>query len=289
MSVPPSVRSSVHTSTKSSSDFDVIWCVGRPWPDMRTTVTSTRLKVKVQGFWSTENCTFSGVFPPLFWRGAQNWWLTVIAWDLVYSVSEPSFQFPSKKAITWLQTCKNVDITRISNGQISILLEARVCWSGTLVVLYILCILMRPCPIQGQGHGASEVPIVALFYVYLPCHFGLKLKTDSWLWLHGTYSTAFRSLIFEFPSKKAITWLHTSRNVDITRISKGHMLILFDTRVTWSVMLVVLYVLCMWYDLDPIQGGDQGYWASEVPNITLFYVYLLRQSAMQLEIDGWSW
>ena len=30
------------------SDFDLIWCVGRPRPHMRTSVTSTRSKVKVK-------------------------------------------------------------------------------------------------------------------------------------------------------------------------------------------------------------------------------------------------
>jgi len=41
---------SVHPSVPSStcfSDFDLIWCVGRPRPHMRTSVTSTRPKVKV--------------------------------------------------------------------------------------------------------------------------------------------------------------------------------------------------------------------------------------------------
>ena len=43
-----SVRPSVRTSTKSFSDFHLIWCVGRPRPLMRTSVTSTRSKVKVK-------------------------------------------------------------------------------------------------------------------------------------------------------------------------------------------------------------------------------------------------
>ena len=38
---------SVRTST-SFSDFHLIWCVGRPRPDVRTSVTSTRSKVKVK-------------------------------------------------------------------------------------------------------------------------------------------------------------------------------------------------------------------------------------------------
>ena len=29
--------------------------------------------------------------PPRLWRGAHNWWVIMIAWDLVYSLSEPDF------------------------------------------------------------------------------------------------------------------------------------------------------------------------------------------------------
>jgi len=39
---------SVRTSTKSFSDFHLIWCVGRPRPHMRTSMTSIRSKVKVK-------------------------------------------------------------------------------------------------------------------------------------------------------------------------------------------------------------------------------------------------
>jgi len=39
---------SVRTSTKFFSDFNLIWCVGRPRPDMRASVTSTRPKAKVK-------------------------------------------------------------------------------------------------------------------------------------------------------------------------------------------------------------------------------------------------
>jgi len=38
----------VRTSTKIFSDFHPIWCVGRPQPHMRISVTSTRSKVKVK-------------------------------------------------------------------------------------------------------------------------------------------------------------------------------------------------------------------------------------------------
>jgi len=45
VSVRPSVRPYVQ---KSFSDFHLIWCVGRPRPHMRTSVTSTRSKIKVK-------------------------------------------------------------------------------------------------------------------------------------------------------------------------------------------------------------------------------------------------
>ena len=48
VSVRPYVRTSVRTSTKSFSDFHLIWCVDRPRSHMRTSVTSTRSKVKVK-------------------------------------------------------------------------------------------------------------------------------------------------------------------------------------------------------------------------------------------------
>ena len=49
----PSVRPSVHAYVCTSvhnkfSDLDIIWCVGRPQPDMRTRMTLTLSKVKVK-------------------------------------------------------------------------------------------------------------------------------------------------------------------------------------------------------------------------------------------------
>ena len=37
------------------------------------------------------SCTILGLSPPPFRRGAQNWWLVDIVWDLDYSLSEPDF------------------------------------------------------------------------------------------------------------------------------------------------------------------------------------------------------
>jgi len=86
----PSVRTSVHLFTKS-----LIWCVGRPRPDMCAIVTSTQSKVniKVTKFLMFQKLHFSRSIssPPLFWSVAQNWWLIVIIWDLLYRLSEPDF------------------------------------------------------------------------------------------------------------------------------------------------------------------------------------------------------
>jgi len=54
-----------------------------------------------------------------------------------------------------------------------------------------------------------------------------------------------RARFFQFPSQKAITWLQTSQNVDITQISKRHISALLEARVTWSRLFIVLHVLCM--------------------------------------------
>jgi len=85
-----SVRLYIHTSTKSFSDFHLIWCVGRPRPHMCTSVTSTRSKVKVTELPKLRKLHFSRSVCSaiLAWI---NWWLVVIAWDLDYTLSQPDF------------------------------------------------------------------------------------------------------------------------------------------------------------------------------------------------------
>jgi len=113
---------------------------------MHTSMTLTRFKVKSRHFWTSENCTLLCLSPLPFWPGAQNWWLVMISWDLIYSLLDPAFKFPSQKAITWVQTLQNVNIIRNSKSHISVLLEARVTWSGMLVVLYVLFMMTWPWP-----------------------------------------------------------------------------------------------------------------------------------------------
>jgi len=93
-----------------------------------------------------KNYCLLALSPPPFWHAAQNWWLIVTVWDLVYSLLDPDFRISFKKAMMWVQTSLNVDITQTSNGHISVLLEATVASSGMLVVLYVLHMLIWPWP-----------------------------------------------------------------------------------------------------------------------------------------------
>jgi len=50
------------------------------------------------------------------------------------------------KAIMRVQTLPNVDISRNSNGYVSVLPDATVTWLDTLVVIHVLCMLIWPWP-----------------------------------------------------------------------------------------------------------------------------------------------
>ena len=117
--------------------------------------------------------------------------------DLLCSLSKPDLQFPSKKAITWVHSSRNVDITRISNGHISVLLLDGVTRLGKLLVLHMLCMSV-------------------------------------WSWPNPALRSRSRGFW------NSDTWLQTSRNIDITRISEGRKSVLLQARVTWSGILVVL-------------------------------------------------
>jgi len=65
-----------------------------------------------------------------------------------------------------------------------------------------------------------QLPINA--QVYLLRHLRVELKADGWYRQYGTWSTACRRPIFDFRSRKGITTIQTSRNVDISRHSNDH-------------------------------------------------------------------
>ena len=109
------------------------------------------------------------------------------------------------KAITWVQTSRNVDITRTSNGRISVLLEDRVTRLGMLVVLQVYCTPIWPWPdprSSSWGFWSSENCTV-LCLSPPPFRHGAQ----NW-WLITT--SAIRSQISEFLRQLAVTWLRSS-------------------------------------------------------------------------------
>jgi len=146
--------------------------------------------------------------------------------------------------------------------------DATVTWLRTLLVLHVLCMLMYLDPIQGQGqgHGAFELPTIAHNCTFLGLSPPpLSRGAENW-WLTltvWTWPTACRSPIFEFPSRKAITRVQTSPNVDISQNSNGHISVLRNATVTWLGVLVVLRVLymltCPWPD-PRSRSRSWGFW-----------------------------
>jgi len=58
-----------------------------------------------------------------------------------------------------------------------------------------------PCdPIQGQGHGASEVPKIALFKVYLLRHLQWELANDHQFLNYSSISKFCRARFFLYLS-----------------------------------------------------------------------------------------
>jgi len=118
-----------------------------------------------------------------------------------------------------------------------------------------------------------QLPINAHFQVYLLRHFRVELKNDGWYWQYGTWSTACQRPIFEFPYRKGITRVQTSRNVDISLHSNGDIFrywVMLQSHgwVRWagSPRLVVLHILCMvmWPLPDPrSRSRSQGCWISD--------------------------
>ena len=102
------------------------------------------------------NCTFPHLSPLPLLRGAQNWCLSEIDWTWTTACRSPIFDVPSRKAITTVQTSPNVDISRHSNGHISVVRDATVRWLGVLVVVQVLCMLIWPWPapskVKVTGH-----------------------------------------------------------------------------------------------------------------------------------------
>jgi len=112
----------------------------------------------------------------------------ILAWSSKLMVDHdstgPSLQLVRVQFLNFLfrkLSCElkwNVDITRTSNGHISILLEATVTWSGMLEVLYVLRILMLPWPDPRSRSLTSCTFENCTFLRLPPLLFGVALTTD---------------------------------------------------------------------------------------------------------------
>ena len=64
------------------------------------------------------------------------------------------FEFPSRKAITRVQTSSNVNISRNSNGYISVMRDATVTWLGLLLVIHTYCVCLSDVfAVAADGDG----------------------------------------------------------------------------------------------------------------------------------------
>jgi len=103
-----SVRTYVHKVF--FSDFDLIWCVGRPPPAIRTNMTSTRskVKVKVKELVKLQKLHFSRSISSAIFAWSSK--LMVGGDSMGPGLQRQIFEFPSRKAITRVQTSRNVNI-----------------------------------------------------------------------------------------------------------------------------------------------------------------------------------
>jgi len=176
----------------------------------------------------------------------------------------PIFEFPSRKAITRVQTSPNVDTSRNSNGHISVLRDTAVTWLGTPVVPHILCMLMWPWPDPRsrsvQGHGAFELPRIAHNCTFL----GLsRISSTTFAWsskrmvagdslghglqLVGARFSNFRlgKLSREFKCRGML--ICSKFNWPYFGSAWGY------SQIGWTRWYYYRYCAC-WYNLDPIQG-----------------------------------
>ena len=176
----------------------------------------------------------------------------------------PIFEFPSTKGITRVQTSRNVDISRHSNGTyfgIGWCYSHMVGYAGSPTYTAYVDMTLTRSKVKVTDHlNFWQLPINVHFHVYLLRHFCDELKTDGWYWQYGTWSTDSRRPLFEFPSRKGIN--RECRY--FTTFKWPHISVLGDATVTWLGMLVVLHILRMliWPWPDP-RSRSLGFWTSD--------------------------
>jgi len=116
-----------------------------------------------------------------------------------------------------VQTSWNVNIARTLKGHISVLLEATLTWSGMLVGLYVLCMLIWCWPDPRWRSlsfwNSENCTFLCLSPPPLACSSKLMVDYDS-----VGPSLQFSEPDFWISPQLAVTWLQSSRNVDINKI-----------------------------------------------------------------------
>jgi len=145
------------------------------------TLNRTHFTSRSLSFWSSENWTFLDLSPP-FWRGPRNWWLIMIIWDLAYSLSEPNFWvfFSVKYHVT--SNFVESRYYRLSNGHISLLLEARVTWSGMLAVIVHADVTLTRSKVTGPVHPSERTKVRSISSAISVCSSKLMVDYDSMVW-----------------------------------------------------------------------------------------------------------
>jgi len=249
---------------KKFSDFHLIWCVGRPRPHMRTSVTSTRSKVKVTELPKLRKKHFSRSISSAIsaWcsklmvgghsmgPGLQLVRARFLNFHLGKHAGSPTRTVYVDMTLTW----SKVKVTEHLNFcQLPITAGWPTC------IVYVDVTLTRSKVKVTDHFNFRQLPINVHFQVYLLRHFRVNSK------LTVDIDSMARRPIFEFLSRKGISRVQTSRNVDISRHSNGHIFRYWAMlhTVTWLGTLVVLHILRMliWPWPDP-RSRSWGFWTS---------------------------
>jgi len=144
------------------------------------TLTWCKVKVKVTVLLQFQKIAVSQVSPLSLWHGVQNWWLTNSTGPSLQLVFTRYFEFPLQKAVTRVQTSRNVNITRISKrpyfrtagGYCHMVGHACIAHTDVTLTWSMVKVKVTVTDLKFWK---------PLFYIYLLRYFAVALTTDGWL------------------------------------------------------------------------------------------------------------
>ena len=249
-------------------DLDHIYTPVWPRPDLRSGSRSWTFR-------NCENCTFLRLSPLSFWRGAQNWGLIVIVLDWEYSVSEPdfwiSFQESYYASSNFVQ-CRH--FTKLKWPYFG------TAWCYSHVVGHaasptrtVYVDMSDLYPIQGQGHGAFELPTIAHKCTFIRLSpRPLSREAQNWRLLMIVWDLIYSLSEPDFRISFQENY-HESSNFPDCRYFTKLRWPYFGSAWRYSQMVgqwacwYYRYCAC-WYDLDLIQGQGKVHGAFELTKIS---------------------